>query len=273
MVLRVPGRDAARIAATAACLYAALDGSPSRGGAAWTRGREGAHAAPLRVLEGLNVRRHRAAALGGLLRERQRLPERRVVHGRDGVLNHERLVHRRVGRVGVVERLVRAVVPPRGDRRGADAVAELCCRAAGRAREVGREAEPAQPLAEEREGPVEVRSVRGAPDEQPVGRVADRGLAALLPAGRVPGLRDRRREVEEITGLYRLRHAARAGARRRPRRSRSARPIGRVGTRACSSRRSGFATVVATTLTGAGAAMCTTRFAATLRRTLRPPHG
>ena len=72
----------------------------------------------------------------------------------------------------------------------------------------GERQKPAELPGEERERPLEVRPVRRAPDEQPVGGVADRRLAALLSARRVPGLRDRRREVEEVAGLDGLRRAA-----------------------------------------------------------------
>ena len=110
--------------------------------------------------------------------ERQRLPEGRVVHGRDRLRGRSGAGSRDVKRrVGVVQRLVRAVVPAGGDRGRGDPVPERRRRAAGRAGEVGRVAERTQLTRQERERPAQVRAERRAPEQQPVGGVADRCVA------------------------------------------------------------------------------------------------
>ena len=112
-------RGSPRSAAAAACTP-----SPTGRRAAAVRDRSQASARrsrrdvpPLRADECLHLRGHRAGAARRDLRERERLPERRVVDDAAWLRQDERCVLRRERGVGEAEALVRAVVPALGDQR------------------------------------------------------------------------------------------------------------------------------------------------------------
>src|SRR5439155_27372703 len=103
------------------------------------RGREveALDVAPLGADEGLDLARNRDAVLRDRLVERERLPQRGVVHGRPRLLDDQGLVRRRVALVDVVLLLERAVALAERDHGGGDAVAERRRRVAARARVAG----------------------------------------------------------------------------------------------------------------------------------------
>ena len=70
-----------------------------------TRQSESAHVPPLRIDEALNLCGDRGEPCRGFLRECERLPERRIMHGRAGLAQHERCILGDVARVHIVLRL------------------------------------------------------------------------------------------------------------------------------------------------------------------------
>ncbi len=96
-----------------------VDRQPSGRG----RQREAVNVTPLRPDEALALRGNRSAARR-LQRERERLPEGRVVDRRAGLAHDQWAVLRDIRGVDVVQRLQRAIVAARGDRGRRDAVPE-----------------------------------------------------------------------------------------------------------------------------------------------------
>ena len=138
-------------------------------------------------------------------------------YGGDGRVDDQGLVARREGRVGVVQRLVRAVVPAGGDRGRGDPVSERRRRPSMRGGEVGRVAERTQLSRQQGEGSAQVRVEGRSPEEHAVGGVADRGVAggrALRSAASRPSTSRGRRRRGRAPGPARW--PRRSGARRPP---------------------------------------------------------
>ena len=120
------------------------------------------------------------------------------------------LVGRGERRVGVVQRLVRAVVPAGGDRGRGDAVSQRRRRASGRGGEVRRVAERAELSRQQSEGSAQVRAEGRLPEKHPVGGVADRRIAGGNGLRRTgPGAPHRGGDVEEVARLDRLARGSR----------------------------------------------------------------
>ena len=179
--------------------------------------REAPNVSPLGADEGLHLARDCEAVLCDRLIESEGLPERRVVHRRPRLTDDERRVDGRVALVCVVQSLERAVLPSVGDSGGRDPVPESGRRVSFRAREVDAVAERPQRPRQLGERHAQVRSVAVAPEQEPVSRVADRGLPRGLHVCRLVLLRDevavglgvvggprvphRRRDMEEVARM------------------------------------------------------------------------